>query len=102
MWNTGLRVVSPPDRSECVPVFVPHGLDSTIWQVVANLVGSSSGILLYVGPDQIMPLASVLSAIVGVAVMFWHRLVAFARMCFGFFRRRGRPPQGEPTIEDRA
>ena len=85
-----------------MPVFVPPGPECAILQMVADLVGSSPAMLLYVGPDQIMPLASVLSAIVGVALMFWHRLVAFARMCFGLFRRRNQPPQGEPSVEDRA
>jgi hypothetical protein len=32
-------------------------------------------IVLYVGPDQIMPLTSVLGAIAGIALMFWNRIV---------------------------
>lgn len=32
--------------------------------------------LLYIGPDAAMPLASALAAVVGVAVMFWHKTVA--------------------------
>ncbi|HEX7779884.1 MAG TPA: hypothetical protein VF424_11615 [Vicinamibacterales bacterium] len=73
-----------------MPVFVPHGPEGLI------------GALLYVGPDQLMPLASVFGAIVGVALMFWHRLVAFVRKCLGLFRRRGQVSQGEPPVEDRA
>jgi hypothetical protein len=31
---------------------------------------------MYLGPDTAMPLASAVAAVVGVAVMFWHRTVA--------------------------
>ena len=31
--------------------------------------------LLYLGPDTLMPFASAIAAIVGVAVMFWHKTV---------------------------
>ena len=43
-----------------------------------NLITKNPTALLYVGPDQIVPLTSVLGAIVGVGLMFWGRLVAFA------------------------
>ena len=36
-------------------------------------------VLLYVGPDQLLPLASVLGASVGVLLMAWHRVVAVGR-----------------------
>ena len=32
-------------------------------------------VILYIGPDQIMPLTSILAAIGGVALMFWNRVV---------------------------
>jgi hypothetical protein len=35
--------------------------------------------LLYIGPDTAMPLASAIAAVVGVAVMFWHKTVAMAK-----------------------
>ena len=69
-------------------IFVPHSSELLTW------------VLLYVGPDQIMPLASVLSAIVGVAVMFWHKLVALFRKIVGIFIRRPRS-QSDPPIGDR-
>ena len=81
--------------------FAPHGFES-FFQATAHLATRYPVVLAYVGPDQIMPLASVLSAIAGVALMFWHRLVAFGRKCVGVFRRRVRPSQDEPPIEDRA
>ena len=31
---------------------------------------------MYLGPDTAIPFASAIAAIVGVAVMFWHRTVA--------------------------
>jgi undecaprenyl pyrophosphate phosphatase UppP len=41
----------------------------------------SDGILgtMYIGPDAAMPIASALAAVVGVAVMFWHKTVALAK-----------------------
>ncbi len=36
-------------------------------------------VVLYVGPDQILPLTSALGAIVGVLLMFWQRVVGIAR-----------------------
>lgn len=35
--------------------------------------------LLYGGPDQILPLASVLGAVIGVLLMFWQRLIRLLR-----------------------
>jgi hypothetical protein len=35
--------------------------------------------LLYIGPDAAMPIASALAAIAGVAVMFWHKTVAVVK-----------------------
>jgi hypothetical protein len=43
-----------------------------------------SFVLLYVGPDQILPLTSALGAIVGVLLMFWHRIVGWARRGWQF------------------
>ena len=35
--------------------------------------------VLYVGPDQLLPLASALGASVGVLLIVWHRVVALGR-----------------------
>ena len=54
-------------------------------------------VVLYVGPDQIMPLASALGAVAGVALMFWSRVVGVAQKCSTFVARRsdaGQEPQG--------
>lgn len=79
--------------------FVPH--DPDVLGLVGSAIAQAPMVLAYVGPDQIMPLASVLGAIVGVALMFWHKLVGLVRKCVGVFTRRGRSSQSEPTIEDR-
>ncbi len=34
---------------------------------------------MYLGPDTAMPLASAIAAVVGVAVMFWHRTKALLK-----------------------
>ena len=43
---------------------------------------------MYIGPDTVMPVASALAAVVGVAVMFWHRTVAAARGAGQFMARQ--------------
>ncbi|MHB1193010.1 MAG: hypothetical protein ACYC6F_08160 [Longimicrobiales bacterium] len=45
--------------------------------------------LLYFGPETYAPLASVLAALTGVIMMFWHRLVGWVRRVLP---RRGRKP----------
>ena len=32
-------------------------------------------LLLYIGPDQLLPLTSLFGAIVGILLMFWNRVV---------------------------
>ncbi len=56
------------------------------------------GILLYVGPDQIMPLTSILGALVGIALMFWNRLVGLAHRCRAILTRRPQSTQ-KPSAE---
>jgi hypothetical protein len=34
-------------------------------------------VLAYIGPETVLPLASVIGAIVGLALMVWQRVVAF-------------------------
>jgi hypothetical protein len=36
-------------------------------------------ILLYIGPETMLPLASALAAIGGLLLMFWHRLIGLLR-----------------------
>jgi len=52
----------------------------------ASLLGPT--VVLYVGPDQFLPLASALGAIVGVLLIVWHRAVAIARKLWQFFIKK--------------
>ena len=45
-------------------------------------------VLLYVGPDQILPLASVLGAIVGIILICWRYVVGLAGRIRQFLARR--------------
>jgi undecaprenyl pyrophosphate phosphatase UppP len=36
-------------------------------------------VLLYIGPETILPLTSALAAILGILLMFWHRFVGLLR-----------------------
>lgn len=55
-------------------------------------------VVLYVGPDQIMPLTSAIGAIVGLALMFWNRIVGLAYKFWVMFSRRQVAPQ-KPSTE---
>ncbi len=50
---------------------------STLWTTI-----------LYVGPDQILPLTSALGAIAGFLMIFWQRVVGLARKVWQLFGRR--------------
>ena len=45
----------------------------------SDLPMPDGGVLMYLGPDTAMPLASAIAAVVGVAVMFWHKTRAFLK-----------------------
>ena len=47
--------------------------------------------LLYAGPDQLIPIASFLGAIVGVLLIFWQRFVSLLKRIFHFFSQKLRP-----------
>jgi hypothetical protein len=46
--------------------------------------------LAYAGPDQILPLASILGAIIGFLLIVWQRVVAFAYRFWKFTVRKVR------------
>lgn len=48
-------------------------------------------VLLYAGPDQILPLMSVVGAVLGVLLVFWQRFVALVRRISLFLFSRLRP-----------
>jgi hypothetical protein len=43
---------------------------------------------MYVGPETLMPLASALAAVVGVALMFWRKTVGLARATYRLVARQ--------------
>jgi hypothetical protein len=45
-------------------------------------------IMLYIGPETMLPLASALAAIGGVLLIFWHRLVGFIRKIWRVIARK--------------
>ena len=48
-------------------------------------------VILYVGPDQLLPLASIFGAIGGAIMIFWRQVVGLARKIAGLFRRKTAP-----------
>ena len=61
----------------------------------------------YIGPETMLPLASILAAGAGVLLMFWRYIVQGLRRIFGLFLRRKKdinakdasvePPKSEKT-----
>jgi predicted membrane protein len=51
-----------------------------------------SVIALYVGPDQMMPVASFLAAIAGFLMIFWNKVIGVFRRIFG----GGKAPEVHP------
>jgi hypothetical protein len=54
------------------------------WHVLPTTV-------LYIGPDVFLPLTSALAAIMGVLLMFWHRVVAGVRKVWRIVARKNTP-----------
>ena len=50
-----------------------------------------STVLLYAGPDQLLPLASFLGAVIGVLLIGWQRLVMFVRRALQFLTGKIQP-----------
>ncbi len=44
--------------------------------------------LLYVGPDQILPLTSILGAIGGALLIFWRHVVSFFKRVGAIFSKK--------------
>jgi len=60
---------------------------------LSPLAGALAPLLaLYVGPDQVMPVMSVLATILGALMIFWHKLLGIFRRLFGL----SKPAEGEP------
>jgi hypothetical protein len=44
--------------------------------------------LLYLGPQTVLPLASIFAALIGVLLMFWRHIFGFLKRVFKFIRRK--------------
>lgn len=51
--------------------------------------------LLYVGPDQLIPFSGLVGTIIGLALIFWGKLMQVFRKLFGMLSSK-RPAEGEP------
>jgi hypothetical protein len=51
-------------------------------------------IVLYVGPDLMLPLTSAFAAAAGLVLMFWHRVVGVLRTGWQMLFDRNKPPRG--------
>jgi len=60
-----------------------------MWIEVTTVAKQVPPAVLYVGPDQLMPLTSLLGALAGILLMFWNRVLGGVR----WLRRKltGRP-----------
>ncbi len=47
--------------------------------------------LLYVGPDQIIPLSGALGTVVGLALVFWGKIVQGFHKVAGLFTSKSNP-----------
>jgi len=47
-------------------------------------IQSLPSMILYAGPDPLLPLASFLGAVIGILLIGWQRLVMFVRRAFQF------------------
>lgn len=58
-----------------------------------NPFGWQDGIIVftYLGPETIMPLASILATIVGVILIFWRFIIGFIKRLIRFILRRPNP-----------
>jgi hypothetical protein len=63
---------------------------------VVNLIDPSAP-LLYLGPETLMPLASILAAIVGFFLMFWRLIAKFFKKIYR--KIRGLPTDVPPDVD---
>jgi hypothetical protein len=70
--------------------------DPTTVTALLSQVRHTPLVYLYVGPDQIMPITSVLGALAGVALMFWNRLVGLFVKARAMFSKSADVP-GKPS-----
>lgn len=50
-------------------------------------------VAMYVGPDQMMPVASILATLMGFVLIFWNKVLGVFRKLFG----GSKPPEADST-----
>jgi hypothetical protein len=67
-------------------------------QFLAAVSPLETMVVLYVGPDQILPMASAIGAAVGVLLIVWHRAAALCRRLWQFCTKKAgaTPSEREP------
>jgi hypothetical protein len=51
--------------------------------------------LLYVGPDQLLPLLSIVGSLIGILLIWWRRVVGLVKRSWRFLTRKSRPSRVE-------
>lgn len=62
--------------------------DGGVTRVLERLSALDGLLILYMGPETTLPLASAIAAIVGFLLIVWHRAVALVRKVWQFFTKR--------------
>ena len=79
-----------------IVLFEPDRMESI--RTALTVARTSPTVLAYVGPDQMMPVASILATIMGFLLIFWHKLLAMLRRIARLFRRsEGDAPSSSPS-----
>jgi hypothetical protein len=60
----------------------------TIFALSVLSHSAHSSILAYAGPDQILPIASILGAVIGFLLIVWQRVVAFMKWTWIVLKRK--------------
>jgi hypothetical protein len=56
-------------------------------------------VLLYLGPDSMLPLASILAAIAGFFLIFWRYITRYVKKFFRWIRRQPDEPEQVASSE---
>jgi hypothetical protein len=56
--------------------------------------------LLYLGPDTVLPLASIIAGAIGIILMFWRRLMGGLRTSYETLFHREQEVVNSPTPDD--
>lgn len=75
-----------------------HVISSVLLPAVTGATGAKTVVLLYLGPETVMPLASILAALVGILLIGWRYIVNFLKQAFKFIRAKIRHEPVEQAV----